>query len=207
MSSLVQCFEKLIHPEWKLPRSSESSAWVLTEAQNQNSLGKNCQIEIFGGPSFAFSLDQLKADPWPFLNEAGMKGMRKVCDALIVVHKKDEGYKQAERNYVIALEMKSTSEGEAVKQIASSRLLMDWLIGLLKLHRHWNGDCKFCGVISFTPRNQERKGVADRKGNTAKKMSPLPQPKLSQSGYPVFCLNNHPRLDIVELISAIDGAL
>ena len=200
MTSLVQCFDKLICPDWKLPRSGNNSSWVLTEAQNQKSQGKNCQIEIFGGPSVAFSLDQSEADPWPFLKETGMKGMRKVCDALIIVHKKDELNKQAERHYVIALEMKSTSKREAVKQIASSRLLMDWLIGLLKLHRHWNGGYKFCGVISLTPRNQERRGGTARK-------TPLPTPELNNWGYPVFHLDNHRRLDLVELISAIEGAL
>ena len=121
-----------------------------------------------------------------------MKGVRKVCDALIVMQRD-------ERNYVIALDMKSTNEGEAERQIASSRLLMAWLIELLKLHRHWSGSWTFCGVISFTPRNLERRGTVARK-------TPIPVPNSSQWGYPVFRLDNHPRLDLLQLIAAVDRA-
>lgn len=188
---LVACFERLVHPDWRLLRSG--SMWVLREQKNQNREGKNCQIELLGGPSFAFSLDQSEADPWPFMRAADMDGLRKVCDALIVVQRDD-------RNYIIALEMKSTSEGKAGKQIASSRLLMAWLVDLLKLHRHWTGDWVFCGVISFTPRNQERRGA------TAKK-TPVPMPDTSPWGYPVFRLHNHPRLNLLELIAAVDGVV
>lgn len=191
MSHLVDCFEQLIHPDWRLPRNG--GVWVLTEPKNQGKQGKNYQIELIGGPSFAFSLDQPETDPWPFILAAHQKGMRKVCDALIVVQRD-------ERNYVIALDMKSTDEGKAERQIASSRLLMNWLVDLLQLHGHWRGRWRFCGVVSFTPRSLERKGATARK-------TPIPAPSSSQWGYPVFRLHNHPRLNLLELVSAIDGAV
>jgi hypothetical protein len=121
-----------------------------------------------------------------------MKGVRKVCDALIVVQ-------YEELNYAIALDMKSTNEGKAEQQIASSRLLMAWLIGLLDLHGHWRGSWKFCGVISFTPR------ILKKRGNIARK-APIPDPDLSQHSYPVFRLHNHPRLNLLELVAAADKA-
>jgi len=192
VSPLVKCFEQLIHPDWKLPR--DGSLWILTEPKNQNKQDKNYQIELIGGPSFAFSLDQPGTDPWPFImNAEDMRGMRKVCDALIVMQRD-------EQNYVIALEMKSNNEGKAERQIASSHLLINWLIDLLKLHNHWNGKWNFCGVISFTPRNQERKGA------TAKK-TPVPKPSSSHWGYPVYRLHNHKRLDLVDLINSVDKAV
>ena len=191
MSSLVKCFEQLIHPGWRLPRNG--SLWILTEPKNQNKQDKNCQIELIGGPSFAFSLDQPETDPWPFIKAEDMHGICKVCDALIVI-------RRDEQNYVIALEMKSTNAAKAEKQIASSYLLINWLVDLLKLHHHWKGSWKFCGVISFTPRNQERKGA------TAKR-TPVPKPSSSHFGFPVFRLDNHKRLDLVDLINALDKAV
>jgi hypothetical protein len=189
--SLVNCFEQLIHPDWRLPRNG--SIWLLTEPKNVNKQGKNYQIELIGGPSYAFSLDQSETDPWPFIRAAELKGIRKVCDALIVIQRD-------EHNYVVALEMKSTNPDKAERQIASSRLLINWLIDLLKLHNHWNGNWKFCGVISFTPRNQERKGATTKK-------TTFPTPISNRWGFPVFRLHNHQRLDLLGLINSVDKAV
>ena len=159
MSELVRCFEQLIHPEWLLER--QGGEWLLRESQargNQHSL-----LRIQGGPSLAFSLDKSGSDPWPFLGDK-LPGIRKVSDAIVLTQKQD-------RAYVIAIEMKSRDESKASQQIHNARLFIDWLFKLLETRRHWQGRYEFCGIISFRPRNQERRGTTARAAD-------LPKPSL-----------------------------
>lgn len=99
------------------------------------------------------------------------------------------------RAYAIAIEMKTGDEGKAEQQIQNGRLLLDWLFGLLGLHGHWRGNYCFCGVISFKPRRQERKGTTAR--------NPLPEPTGNRWGYPVFRLYNHPRLNLADILESL----
>jgi hypothetical protein len=180
----VRCFERLIHPDWLLER--QGSEWLLREPQageKQHGL-----LTIHGCKSLAFSLDKPGADPWPFLNSATHPGIRGICDALVLVQK--EG-----RAYAIAIEMKTKDEGRAERQIENARLFLNWLFGLLDLHSHWRGQYLFCGVISFKPRRQERKGATAR--------TPLPAPQKSHRGYWIFRLRNHPRLNLADVLQSL----
>lgn len=186
MSGLVGCFERLIHSDWWLKR--DKGEWILSESQAK--AGQNAELRIHGGPSLAFSLDKPGANPWPFLNEATHAGIRSICDALVIIEK--DGFA-----CVIAVEMKTKDEGNAENQIENGRLLLQWLFDLLNIHGHWRTEYQFCGVISFKPRRLERKGTTAR--------TTFPKPETSRRGYPIFRLLNHPRLNLIELISHLDN--
>lgn len=186
MSDLISCFERLIHHEWLLERNG--GEWLLRETQageNQHSL-----LRIHGGPALAFSLDDSKR--FPFLNPDKLHGICGICDAMVLVQKDD-------RAYALAIEMKTKDEGKAVWQIENARLFLEWLFGLLELHGHWRGEYRFCGIISFKPRRQERKGSTAR--------TPLPEPEPSRLGshkYPIFRLYNHPRLNVIDVLERLN---
>ncbi|SMF94166.1 hypothetical protein SAMN02949497_1473 [Methylomagnum ishizawai] len=187
MGNLVSCFQRLIHPDWLLERNG--GEWLLRESQagaDQHGL-----LRISGGPSLAFSLDKPGADPWPFMKAEQLPGIRKVSDALVLLEK-------AGQTYVFAIEMKSDNESKALRQIHNARLFTHWVLGLLQSHRHWQGDYGFCGIISFAPRRQERRGVTSR-------AAALPKPTQSH-GYPVFRLHNHPRLNLMDVLESLAGA-
>ncbi|MBS1139192.1 MAG: hypothetical protein H6R13_645 [Proteobacteria bacterium] len=149
MTALVNIFGQLIHENWKL--ECKDADWFVRE----NSKTENPELRISGASALGFSLDKGDgSDPWPFL--AALPGMRKVCDAILVTQIEDV-------SYVIAVEMKSGNTGKAPKQIASTWHFTEWLRELLKLNGHWDCDWKFCGLISSTPRRQEKKGTSRRR--------------------------------------------
>ncbi len=175
MSNFVACFDNLITNNWKLPRSD--GRWQLRES------GKGAThtlIEIQGGKSLVFSLDQLGPNAFPFMrNDTPLKGMHSVCDAIVVADINS-------KPIIIMIEMKSGGENGAEKQILRSHAFMQWLVKLLSLNGHCAIEPEFCGVISFKPRKQERKGETSR--------PELPKPTLNPGSIPIFRLKNHPRI-------------
>lgn len=177
MTKLVSVFESLIEDDWHLER--QGSNWIVRE---HNLSSTNSVLHVFGAQAIGFSLDQQGRAPWPFMK--GLKGMHRVCDAIIVAHLDGN-------EYVIAIEMKSSNTGGANKQIRSARVFVQWLLDLLKLNDHWKDTWRFCGVISSTPRRQIRKGTTRR----AKE----PLEVVSGSEYPVVHLKNRTRLNLHDL--------
>lgn len=174
MTSLVAVFEQLIDEAWKL--ECKDACWLIREKNKT----KNPELKISGVSALGFSLDRGEgSDPWPFL--AALPGMRKVCDAILIAQIENV-------SYVIAVEMKSVNTGKATKQIASMWHFTEWLRELLKLNEHWNFDWEFCGLISSTPRRQEKKGTSRRRLNMTVSRS--------HKGYRIAHLNNERRLNL-----------
>ncbi len=184
MSNFVTCFDNLITNSWKLPRSE--GRWQLRES------GKNAThtlIEIQGGKSLAFSLDQSRLNAFSFMrNDTPLKGVRSVCDAIVVA---DTNRKPL----IIMVEMKSGDESGAEQQILRSHAFMQWLVKLLSLNGHCAIEPEFCGVISFKPRKQERKGQTSR--------AELPKPTSNTGSFSIFRLKNHPRIHLDDIALAL----
>lgn len=183
--TLLQRFDDLIRLDWRLAR--EGSCWLVREPGAGHDL-----LRICGGRSLVFSLDRQGSDPFPYIKEnTSLSGMRSVCDALVVTHVNG-------RDYVFAVEMKTGQSRNAEKQIESAKLFIEGINGLLRTHGHWSGDVTFCGVLSFKPRSQERKGTTAR--------TPLPRPERNAAGIMLFRLKNHRRIDIPDLVTALEDA-
>jgi len=176
MTTLVKVFDSLIDHAWCLER--RDSDWFVREHNKT----ETPELKVFGAKAFGFSLDQAGKTPWPFLQ--AMKGVRSVCDAVVVTCVED-------CHYVVAIEMKSSNTSKAGKQIKGTRLLAQWLLDVLALHGHWTEEWKFCGVISCTPRRQERKGT------TRRVREAIDMDKVSD--YPVAYLKNRNRLNLHDL--------
>lgn len=181
--SLVDTFNELIHDDWKLPR--EGAFWMIREANSTS----NPLLKVTGALATGFTLDKSGVKPWPFLK--ALEGMQKVCDGIIITEIDS-------RAYVVAIEMKSGNISKAGKQIHSTWLLIEWLKGLLKLHDHWDKNWCFCGVISSTPRKQERKGVSRHE-------SPF-QVYRDPKKYPTVHLRNQQKLNLIDLDNALGAA-
>ncbi len=181
--SLVNTFDALIQDDWKLPR--DGAFWLIREENNTS----NPLLKVTGAKATGFSLDKSGAKPWPFLK--ALEGVLKVCDGIVV--SQIEG-----RSYVLAIEMKSDNTTKAGKQIYSTWLLTEWLRGLLKLHGHWDGDWRFCGVISSTPRRQESKGTS--------RHVPSLQVYRDPPKYPLIHLRNQQKLNLIDLDNALEAA-
>lgn len=179
--SLVAQFDDLIAADWKLPRLG--NFWRILEPASKHSL-----FEVGGSHSVAFTLDQ-QSDRFPFFSKSAKRGLRQANDAIVVAEV--DG-----KPYVIAVEMKTTARDKpkALKQIESGRHFVSWIEKLLHLHGHWSGQYLFCGIVSLQPRRQIRKG-------TTRKSAELPSPERSpHNGYPVFVLQNHPRVSVPDLV-------
>lgn len=183
MSALVTALQQLIQQQLVLDRSG--SCWLVTEPGAPNK-----RFEVSAGKSIAFSLDKAGFAPFPFFTGA-LPGVCAVNDAVLVTIIDDEPY-------VVAIELKSSKTGTALKQIESGRLFMCWVRQLLSFHDHWaGGPCKFFAVISLKPRAQVRKGTSSRTAH-------LPDPVTSTNGgYPYFVLKNHPRVSVQDLVTRI----
>jgi hypothetical protein len=182
-TSLTTCFEQLIPDDWKLERTG--NYWSIEEPNAGHSL-----FEFGGSKSIGFSLDRGSVNAFPFCS-AALGGMRKVNDGLIVGQV--EG-----KDYVVAIEMKTSpnKKPEALRQIQSGQLFINWAIELLRLHKHYSGEYAFLGVVSVKPRKQPKKGTSQRSAE-------LPKPESSPYGnqYPIFVLTNHPRTSFTDLVS------
>ena len=188
VKALCKCFDELIHPDWKLPQSG--GTWQLREPGAGHS-----QLDISGGKSLAFTLDRSGHSAFPFFSST-LPGVNKVTDALVIAEV--DG-----RAYATAIEMKTSSGAinDALKQIESGRLLVEWATSLLRAHGHWNGGaCTFFGIVSLKPRRQPRKGTTSRSAE-------LPDPEISRhgGGYPFFTLANHPRAPVVALVRKLES--
>lgn len=181
--SLVDKFNELIQDDWKLHREG---AYLIVRESNQTS---NPLLKVTGSKAIGFSLDKSGAKPWPFLKP--LEGIQKVCDGIIVTEIE-------RRAYIFAIEMKSGNTTKAGKQIHNTWLLVEWFKGLLRLHNHWNKDWCFCGVISSTPRRQERKGTSRH----VPPMQVLRDPKK----YTTIHLMNQQKLNLVDLNNALEAA-
>lgn len=183
MTSLVTSFQGLIPTDFVLDRNG--SCWHVTEPGAPNN-----RFEVSAGKSIAFSLDKKGGNVFPFFTGA-LVGMRAVNDAILVAIVNGEPY-------VIAIELKSSKVGDALKQIESGRLFTAWVRELLSCYAHWaGGRCKFFAVVSLKPRSQIRKGTTSRAAQ-------LPDPTSSPNGcYPYFVLKNHPRVSVQDLVRRI----
>lgn len=184
MSALVTAFQSLIPNAFVLPKNG--SYWLIEEPKAGNS-----QFEIACGLSQAFTFDKSGQNVFPFFSET-LKSMKSVNDAIVVACVNGE-------SYIVAVEMKTSNKGDALKQIESGRLLLRWVRELLSFYGHWTGGaCKFFGVVSLKPRRQVRKGGSRR-------CAELPAPTLYShgGGFPYFVLENHPRVSIPDLIDKI----
>lgn len=192
-TNLITCFESLIPPQWKLSR--ENNYWQIME---DDSSAKNRLFQISSGKSVAFSLDKKEnnLNLFPFFSEQ-LSGVRQVNDALIVFGGEDQ-------SYIVAVEMKTSlnKKKEAMKQIESGRLFMNWVIQLLWFHGHYSDSAVplFIGIVSLTPRQQPRKG-------STRRCAELPDSETSPYGdYPVFLLKNHPRASISDLLKKLPNS-
>ncbi|MFA7241490.1 MAG: hypothetical protein WC091_15365 [Sulfuricellaceae bacterium] len=186
MKLLVQCLEDLIDDDWKLERSS--NRWLVKELGDK---ATHNLLEITGGKSIAFSLDKSGNKAFPFMcANTPLGGMHSVCDAIVIALLNG-------MPFVVMIEMKSTKKGDAGKQLQRSRVFMDWIVELLRINGHCSAKPKACGVISFKPRQQERKGTTTH--------ASMPEPGLVD-GLPVFQLKNHPRINLVDLVDALKKA-
>lgn len=183
--NLVSQLDKLIEDSIRLERNG--AEWCLHESSPR---ATHTLLRLRGGPALAFSLDIPGKDLFPFF-KAGtpLAGMRSVCDAFAVVQVQD-------RALIMAIEMKSSSSGEAdaKRQLSRAKCFIEWLIDSLTLNGHWYGTWDFCGIISLKPRRQERKGATSR--------TQLPSPK-EHAGFKFFVLENHPVLDLLTLAHAL----
>lgn len=70
----------------------------------------------------------------------GTKGIAKMCDALFVVHYK-------EQDFIIAVEIKSARTSAYKKQLSNGRRFCEWQIKLLKDHEHYSGNPKYLDLL------------------------------------------------------------
>lgn len=184
--TLVDKFREIIHPTWHLKK--EDAYWIVRE----NNQTQNSELKITGASAFVFSLDQGHGkDPWPFLN--GVAGIKRVNDALLVTE--INGF-----SYFIAIEMKSTNTTKANEQIVHAWFFSKWLNELMIRNKHWVRDWEFCGLISSTPRRQERKGTSTRK------ISDI-EISTTSKGYRVAHIKNKKRLNLHDLHNSLQGVI
>lgn len=179
----VATFEQLIAADWKLPKNGHFLQ--ITEPDAPHAL-----FEITGGPILAFSLDRkgVAGGSFPFFSSTAPAGVQQVTDAIVIAEVQGQPY-------VVAVEMKTkrADKSKALQQIESGRCVVAWIDQLLRLHGHSSSAYHFCGIVSLKPRRQERKG-------TSRRSAELPAPEMSPHGsYPVFVLENHPRVSILDL--------
>ncbi|MEN9864856.1 MAG: hypothetical protein RL748_446 [Pseudomonadota bacterium] len=185
----VALFQDLIAGEFLLER--RGAKWIVVETHKD---AANKEVGIVGCQMLVFSLDQTELNSLPFIKDnTNKRGMRSVCDAMIVASFND-------KTYFCALDMKSGKASNARKQIESARHLFIWLLGLAKLHGHWvgefNDDC-FFGIIHLAPRKQEAKG-------TTRRDTQVPKPAKSHWGdYRIFTLPNHPTINLSHIIARL----
>lgn len=182
MRTLVDVFGELIQPDWRIER--KDADWLIRESNKT----KNPELTLTGAPAIGFSLDRQGKSAWPFL--LPLPGMLSVCDAVMVTVVGDRGY-------VLAVEMKSTNTTRAAKQIRSCWHLMEWLRALLELNGHWRNGWCFCGLVSSTPRRQERKGTTRRGGDL----------EVTKGGpYPTVHARNQRRINLIDVDNALTSA-
>lgn len=190
----VSLFETLLNEEWILGK--KDSYWVIKE-EAKNS--KNSYLEIGGCRSIAFSLDKAGSDPFPYIkNNTTLKGVRNVCDGLIVAEVEDNGRHEC---IFIALDLKSEKTSSAPKQIHAGNLVFKYLIHKMNYLKHTSiTDLKgrFIGVVSHVGRRQTRKGTTTRRRKRHEKT-------LSNCGtYEVIKVINENKINIKSFLREID---
>jgi len=180
---LLQRFQDLIHNDCLLIKNA--SYWQVIET-SAGALNK--KVEIGGCRSIGFTLDKDGVEPWGFIkSNTPLNGVRKVCDSIVVAH-------HNKKDYVVAMDLKSTRIGSAHKQIKSTKLLIEWIIGLLECHSHWGGDYEFVGVVNMVGRKQPRKGTSRRRE--------IPDPDVYE-GVKYFTLVDNKKVCLPDLIAKI----
>lgn len=86
-----------------------------------------------------FTLDNNKnrtKNNFPFFADRPPRGIEKMCDEMVIIFKKN-------KNYIFCIERKSGKNTEGYKkQIINGKHFCNWIINLLKEHKHFVGDYK-----------------------------------------------------------------
>jgi hypothetical protein len=126
--SLIASYQALIPSGYLLP--NQGGFWQLFEEDKQ---AGHTHFQIAGGRSVAFSLDKKGVNIFPFFSSQ-LTGVCQVNDGLLVSDVDGQ-------TYIVAIEMKTseTDKKDALKQIESGRLFVNWVIQLLRFHGHYLG--------------------------------------------------------------------
>lgn len=140
---LVELFQKTIHRNLYLDRdgknwSSKETPRITMKVPTRHSLG--------------FSLDCRRSPFDSFLAANPPSGIAKMCDGIIVLSHKDNAY-------IFVVEQKTANKDEYKKQLANGKYFCDWLLVLLKEHKHYNGEVTFIGLLCWQPRESPSKGM------------------------------------------------
>lgn len=154
---LVECFKRIIGVDFHLGSASGHKSIVVQEKGNGNS---SSSMTFVGGKNiacFGFTAEAGNHEPLALLASQetpgiGMKGVRKMCDGIVV-------FSQGAGEYILGVELKSGGTKDAHQQTRNGQILCEWLTSLLKEHGHWNGDYKFCNIIAKAPRKTTDKGT------------------------------------------------
>ena len=130
---LIELFQRSIGNEFHLDR--EDRNWLLQD--------NNCKISlrVSNRNSLGFSLDhKSQPSPFPFFSSKPPSGIAKMCDAIIALSYKDKAY-------IFVIEQKTNNQDSYKKQLANGKYFCDWLLMLLKEHKHYSDTPIFIGLL------------------------------------------------------------
>lgn len=126
-TNLAALFEQTLNRPLSLKR--EGKNYSLTE-NNIN--------YVFRSPSnksFAFRIEKIK-----IFSDNPPQDVAKMCDAVFIT-------KYEDKNYIIAVEVKTKHKGDYKKQIRNAQYFCHWIIQLLKESNHYNKEHQFIGLL------------------------------------------------------------
>lgn len=167
MSNTIDVLKKCFKQERCLERDNKE--WRLTEN------GVTIKFKAPNRESFGFSLDY--EDRFSFFSGTPPKNITKMCDGIIALTHKTQ-------TYIFLIEQKTNYSNNYKKQIINAWHFCNWLLGLLKEHKHCDDNIKFIGLLYRNRRNVS-KGIS-----THSKQKPKSKSILQEQGISFFETNN-----------------
>lgn len=187
-ADLISTFSDIIDDKFKL--ANDGGYWKIEESAIT---ATNRKLLIGGIKGFGFSLDIEKQQPWGFFKPNPPKGIASVCDGIII-------FLHENKTYIVILDLKSTNEGKATKQILSTKYLCEWLCQLIALHCKINSVPTTIGLICKQKRNGRKQRRQPQKGKTRLALSIT---KCKQhAGFKVLTVEDQQKIALRDLVKA-----
>lgn len=143
MSEIVDKFKEAIHTSFQI---GAKDGTIRLDENNKSAKNRGFRIGA-NLRHLAFSLDRRrpKGDVHPVFTviNPSCPGICSVADAIIIC----EDIDSKDNPIAFVVELKSGHLGNAIKQVRSSKVFLDWLVELFKIHHTYRGTVKVFGLV------------------------------------------------------------
>ncbi len=142
----LDCFRNSIDQSFHL--QSKDCVWEIKEEYAEMTI----EFRANSKESFGFTLDkgtvQNRFNFFSKTTNIRPKGIAKICDGIII-----DTYKKG--IYIFLIELKKGNTGHYKKQLVNSYFFCQWLLNLLKEHKHFEQKVNFVGLLCTTRSNKQ----------------------------------------------------